>query len=321
MREYEKRRKLAWEQMAIRHAEVCEKLSAFPLLEQEIANLSVGSGKKLLTGDIDTLDEYKDKLVRLTQEKKQLLESAGFTADYLEPNYTCTDCEDTGYINHSKCHCFKHSTISLLYQQSNLEEILQRENFDNFSFEYYSTNYINPDLKSNLNARERAEDSVIVCKEFINTFQDTFQNIYLYGTVGVGKTFLLNCIAKELLHQEHSVLYFSASDLLNILVTGAFNKYDEYANNLRELIFSCECLMIDDLGTEFTNTAVDTQLFICINERLLNKKSVIISSNLSPDHLKEKYDERITSRSTGNYQILRLIGEDIRIQKTRYVKE
>jgi DNA replication protein DnaC len=326
MREYEKRRMATREEMAIRYARVSEKLPAYLLVEQDIAALSVGSGKKLLAGDINSLDEYKEKLNCLTQKKAQMLESAGFPDDYLEPIFTCRDCEDTGYINSHKCHCFKNLTISMLYQQSNLEEILQRENFDTFSFDYYSTNIIDPAPKSKLNSRELAEDSVIACKDFINTFNNTFQNIYLYGAVGVGKTFLINCIAKELLHKEHSVLYFSASDLINILVTSAFNKHDEGAGNLRELIFSCECLMIDDLGTEFTNTAVDAQLFICINERLLNNKSVIISSNLSPDNLKEKYDERITSRITGNYQILRLIGEDIRIQKrnkqqTHYFKE
>ena len=313
MREYEKRQKAAREQTAIRYAQVCEKLPDYPALEQKIAALSVESGKMLLTGDIDTLDGYKEELNRLTKKKKQLLESANLPTNYLESTYICTDCQDTGYMESQKCHCFKNATISLLYQQSNLKEILQKENFDTFSFDYYSIEYI--DSKSNLNAKVLAEDAVFRCKSFIENFDTSFQNIYIYGNIGVGKTFLLNCIARELLLREHSVLYFSASDFLNILVTSAFNKHDKVANHLRELIFSCDCLIIDDLGTEYANTAIDSQFFTCINERLLQKKAVIISSNLSPSHLKEKYEERIASRISGNYQILRLIGEDIRIQK------
>ena len=313
IREYEKRQKANREQMDIRYAKVCEKLPTYPVLEQKIAVLSIESGKKLLTGDMDTLDGYKEELDRLAREKKKLLESAGFPGDYLESIYICKDCQDTGYAHSQKCHCFKNAVISLLYQQSNLKEILQRENFETFSFDYYSTQYI--DSKSNLNARELAEDAVFRCKSFIENFDNSFQNIYIYGNIGVGKTFLLNCIARELLLREHSVLYFSASDFLNILVTSAFNKHDEVANHLRELIFSCDCLIIDDLGTEYTNAAIDSQFFTCINERLLRKKAVIISSNLSLPHLNENYEERITSRISGNYQILRLIGEDVRIQK------
>jgi len=317
IREYEKRQKASREEMDIRYAQVCEKLPSYPSLEQKIVALSIESGKKLLTGDIETLDEYKEELERLTREKKQLLESAKFPGNYLESIYICTDCQDTGYAEGQKCHCFKNATISLLYQQSNLKEILQRENFDTFSFDYYSTEYI--DSKSNLNAKELAEDAVFRCKSFIENFDQSFQNIYIYGNIGVGKTFLLNCIARELLLREHSVLYFSASDFLDILVTSAFNKHDEVANHLRELIFGCDCLIIDDLGTEYTNAAIDSQFFTCVNERLLQKKAVIISSNLSLPHLNEKYEERITSRISGHYQILRLIGEDIRIQKNKMV--
>ena len=312
-REYEKRQKANREQLNLRYEQVTNKIPNYPHLEQEIAALSIESGKKYLIGELDSLDDYKIKLDQLSKEKVRLLASAGFPFDYLEPIYTCKDCEDTGYIHGHKCHCFKNATISLLYQQSNLNEALQRENFDAFSFDYYSTEYV--DSKSNLNAKELAEDAVSRCKSFIEHFNSSFQNIYIYGNVGVGKTFLLNCIAKELLLREHSVLYFSASDFLDSLVTSAFNKHNQVASHLRELIYSCECLIIDDLGTEYSNSANESQLFTLINERLLQKKSVIISSNYSLQNLREKYEERITSRISGNYQILRLIGEDIRTHK------
>ena len=317
IREYEQRQNACREKNVSRYIEVCNKLPDYPFIEKEIATLSVDSGKKLLHGDKDILVKYNKELDFLIMKKNNLLKTGGFPSNYLDPIYICGDCKDTGYIDNQKCHCFKNATIKLLYKQSNLDEVLQKENFDTFSFDYYSKEYI--DTKSNLNAKELVEDAVFSCKNFINQFNKIFQNIYIYGNVGTGKTFLLNCIAKELLQKEHSVLYFTATDLLNILITSAFNKNDSDSNNLRELVYNCECLIIDDLGTELTNSAVETQLFICINERLQSQRPVIISSNLSLNHIKDRYDERISSRISGNYQILRIIGEDIRIQKSRII--
>ena len=306
IREYEQRQNACREEIANRYIEVCNKLPDYPLIEKEIATLSVESGKKLLHGDKDILVKYNKELDFLIAKKNNLLKTGGFLDHYLDPIYVCNDCKDTGYIDNLKCHCFKNATIRLLYKQSNLEEILQKENFDTFSYDYYS--------KESL---EDIEDAVYDCKNFIHHFSKTFQNIYIFGKTGVGKTFLLNCIARELIQKEHSVLYFTATDLLDILITSAFNKNDIDSNNLRELIHNCECLIIDDLGTEITNSAVDTQLFICINERLQSKKPVIISSNLSLNHVKERYDERIASRISGNYQIIKITGEDIRVKKNR----
>ena len=313
LREYEKRQETNRNLDTKRYNEVCQKLPRYLELEKEIALLSVDSARKLLEGDKQALKTYKNKLVLLKTEKKDLLKSGGFPPDYLEPTYTCSDCQDTGYSNSEKCHCFKNATIQLLYEQSHLKELLKKENFDTFSLDYYSADII--DIKTNLSAKDFIEDALSSCKNFIDTFGEHFQNIYLYGNTGVGKTFLINCIAKELIEKEHSVLYFTAADFIDILVTSAFDKNNIDANNLRELIYSCELLIIDDLGTEFTNSAVATQLFTCLNERYVHAKPVIISSNLSLSHLTDRYDQRITSRINGHYKILRLIGEDIRVFK------
>ena len=74
-------------------------------------------------------------------------------------------------------------------------------------------------------------------------------------------------------------------------------------------------LIIDDLGTEMTNTFVASQLFLCINERLMNKKSTIISTNLSLESLRDLYSERVFSRISSNFKMRKLIGKDIRLMK------
>ena len=76
-------------------------------------------------------------------------------------------------------------------------------------------------------------------------------------------------------------------------------------------------MIIDDLGTELTNNFVATQLFTLLNERHLRKKSTIISTNLSLEELRNRYSDRIFSRITSHYEVCKLTGPDIRMQKKR----
>ena len=130
----------------------------------------------------------------------------------------------------------------------------------------------------------------------------------------MGKTFLSHCIARDLIDSSHSVIYFSAYDLFDLLAQNTFTRSEDSAE-LNEHIFDCDLLIIDDLGTELTNSFVTSQLFLCINERLLREKSTLISTNLSLKQFKETYSERVFSRISSNYTMVKLIGNDIRIQK------
>ena len=271
--------------------------------------------KTPLNGDEKAVSSLKEELAILRASKQELLRSSGFPADYLEPVYDCPDCKDTGYIGNQKCHRFKKAIIDLLYhQQSNLKEILKKENFSTFALDYYSTNSsLNP--KTGRSSRQVIGDALRICQNFVTTFGTDFQNLFLYGDVGVGKTFLSNCIAKELMDQEYSVLYFSASKFFSVLAKYAFDKHDVDAQNMFELIYNCDLLIIDDLGTEYTNNFIASQFFTCINERLLNRRSTLISTNLSLDSLADLYTQWYFSRITSNYIMLKLIGDDIRIKK------
>lgn len=313
MREYEQTQLKNHDLLTKRYHEVYRCLPEFKALDETISTLSVQCGRKLLNGEEDAVTVLKQKLSSLRQKKLDLLVSGGFSPDYLEPVYQCRDCCDTGYIGNQKCHCFKQAIIALLYEQSNLKEILEKENFSTFSLDYYSTNFV--DGKTGRNSRQVIEEAYRICQNFVNTFGCEFQNLFLYGDVGVGKTFLSNCIAKELMDREYSVLYFSASKFFSILAKNAFDKTDIDAQNMFELIYNCDLLIIDDLGTEYTNNFIASQFFTCINERLLSRHSTIISTNLSLDTLADLYTERSFSRITSNYIMLKLIGDDIRIKK------
>lgn len=276
-------------------------------LDDSVAALSVAQGKKLLSGDEDAMEDLRDILAELSGRKAQLLEDAGLPADYLEPVYECPDCKDTGYIDGQKCHCFKQAMITLLYEQSNIQEMLRTENFHSLSYEYYE----GEDLS-------RFKNAVKTCQNFIKNFNSDYHNLFFYGTVGTGKSFLSGCVAKELIESGHSVIYFSATGLFDLLSKNSFDykNRDELRDTYADL-YQCDLLIIDDLGTELTNQFVTSQLFALLNERHMGKKATIISTNLSLEELRNRYSDRIFSRITSNYEICKLSGQDIRMYKKR----
>lgn len=313
MRSYEQKQLRSRDILDNHYQEVYARLPEFRSLDESISILSVQYGKRLLNGDETAVSSLKEELAILRSSKAELLKSAGFPADYLEPSYECPDCKDTGYIDGKKCHCFKKAVSKLLYQQSNLSGVFSHENFNTFSADYYSNNFIDP--KSGRSAKEVILEAYQTCQDFVRSFDQEHKNLFLYGDVGVGKTFLSNCIASALIDAGFSVLYFSAPAFFNSLAHHTFDKGDVDAQNMYEFIYDCDLLIIDDLGTEYTNAFVSSQFFSCINERLLSKHSTIISTNLSLDALADLYTERSFSRITSNYIMLKLIGDDIRIKK------
>lgn len=298
--------------MEERRNEILSRLPRIKEIEDSISSLSVKQARKLLDGDEGALALLKQQLHSLIAEKSQLLLSAGYPQNYMEPVYECADCKDTGYVNNEKCHCFKRAEIDMLYTQSNLQEVLNEENFDTFSFRYYSANHV--DSATGRSSLDNIKEVYRECRDFVDTFSSSFRNLLLYGNPGIGKTFLSHCIAKELIDKSHSVIYFTAFELFDIMAKSRFEK-NPVAETMYEHIFDCDLLIIDDLGAETSNPFTVSQLFHCINERLLRKKSTIISTNLSFDSLKETYTERTFSRIMSNYKMLKLTGDDIRIKK------
>jgi len=292
--------------------EVYTNVPQLKTINDTIASLSVEAARKKLEDDNLSYNLLKKKIEDLRSEKKKLLLSRGYDSDYFEPVYTCCDCKDTGYINGEKCHCFKQEVINVVYSQSNIKNILSRENFSSFSYEYYSDEEINP--TTGLSSLDTAKRAVDECKHFIEDFEHKPKNLFFYGNTGVGKTFLSNCVAKELLEKGYSVIYFTAFQLFDILSKGVFDR-DADAIAAHQNIFDCDLLIIDDLGTEFANSFTTSQLFLCVNERLLRQKSTIISTNLNLNQMIDMYSERTWSRISSNYTLIKLFGDDIRIQK------
>ena len=314
LREYDRKQLDIHHEKNRRLKEVYEKVPRIKEIEDEISTLSVTTAKEMLlrSDSNTTIDSYKIKMEALKKEKERLF-GMNFPKDYLEPEYECRTCKDTGFVGANRCSCFKNKIIEVLYEQSNLKEILSKENFDTFNLRLYR-----PDILDNsmgISSLENISRAITISKDFIKDFGSGMNNLFIYGATGVGKTFLTNCIAKEIMDASYSVVYVSAIKLFDILADNAFNRETADDREVYSNIFECDLLIIDDLGTELINSFTSSQLFNCINERYLNKKSVIISTNLSLSDIREHYSERVFSRITSNYTLLKIFGNDLRIEK------
>ncbi len=300
-----------------REAEVRAAIPAFNELDRQIRQLSVDYARQRLTKTDHSTSGgvLQQQIQAVTREKEALLASHGYPTDYLQPVYTCADCKDTGYIGDKKCHCFERAIVDFLYSQSNLQDILDLENFDHFDLSLYPDDYI--EETTGQTPRDNMRNILATAKKYVQDFQDEPSNLLLYGNTGVGKTFLTNCIARELLDQSHTVVYLTSLRLFDILETYKFDRYlsHEEKDASAAYILDSDLLIIDDLGTELNNSFTSSQLYHCIDVRLNHRRSTIISTNLSFDDLRERYSERIFSRLTSSYILLKLTGDDIRLRK------
>lgn len=305
MRQYEERQTRNRHLLEERLRHIYQSIDGYQSLDESVASISVSQGKKMLAGDNAALEQLKEKLHTLAADRARLLVANGYPEDFLQPVYDCPDCKDTGYVNGQKCHCFRQAEISLLYEQSNLKQMLKKENFDTLSYSCFEGE-----------ALTAYRQSVEKCKNFAANFKTCYQNLFFYGTVGTGKTFLSNCIARECIEKGCSVIYFSASNLFELLSRNAYNyKNQEEMSSLCSDLYTCDLLVIDDLGTETATAFTLSHFFTCLNERLLRRKSIIISTNLSLEDCRNRYQDRIFSRITSNFDFCKLTGPDIRMYR------
>ena len=313
MREYGRQQMENQHRLEARKNEIYQEIPAIRELEAEIAGRSVAGAKRLLGGDIGVLSQLKEELADLREQKALLIRAKGYPDDYLELHYRCPDCKDTGWRDGRKCHCFLKAQMKLLYAQSNLDQVLDQENFGNLSYAYYDDQEILPEI--GLTNADYMRRVVRGCMDFAADFDRKKENLLFTGSTGVGKTFLTNCIARALMDSGHSVIYLSAGDLFEVFSRNKFD-YDTPVDmrDTYRYILDCDLLIIDDLGTELNNSFTSSQLFYCINERMNMSRSTIISTNLSIARLRDSYTDRVTSRIM-RYRIIPLYGRDIRLLK------
>ncbi len=318
LRDYESLRSAAESQALQRKQQLYRHIPRIQSIDQELEAFGLRAVQTYLRTGADKtrlLSELKQQNNRLLAEKHQLMTSAGYPDDYLTVQYHCSLCHDTGYVDGKKCRCLRQRLIDLAYDRSNLKSVLQKENLSTFSFTRFSADPISGEPCSPLENIKQVHEFIL---HFIQNFpQNSPANLLFYGPTGTGKTFFCNCIAKALLDAGFIVLYMTASELCSAFEAFRFrdkSRSGSGESNIHELIEDSDLLIIDDLGTEFTTALSSSDMFQCINKRLLHQKATIISTNLNLSQISKVYTDRVASRISGSYRLIKLYGPDLRRQ-------
>ena len=251
--------------------------------------------------------ELRSKSKALIAKRSEILRKNGYDEDAMTPDYICPVCCDKGFINNRICQCHRQLLKDLMKEEVRKHAPLDDCKFDNFDTEKYSDE---PD-ENGIIPRQRAEKILNSCRKYAQNFNKNSKNLLLLGMTGLGKTHLSLAIANVVINRGYSVCYGTSQNICEDLQNEQFGRGDD-AFYTKRGVLDCDLLIIDDLGTEVENQYSIATLYNIINSRILAKKPTVINTNYDFSELLGKYDQRITSRLTGEYTVMQILGKDIR---------
>lgn len=253
--------------------------------------------------------EIKDKNITLRRTMHEMLKACGYPEDYLQMHYQCEVCRDSGYHDGVRCECMKKLLKKYTTEEINSHCSIELHDFADFRPEYYSDIPVNGEIP-----REKMLSIYENCKNYALHFEADTSSMIFYGKTGLGKTFLSSCIAKVLIDQGWNVVYGSLLKLMRQVEDERFNRT---TGDTMSIMLESDLLILDDLGSEFQTQFTDSVLYELINERINERRPIIISTNLSIKELNKKYNDRIVSRITGCFRPSFFVGNDVRLVKLR----
>lgn len=232
---------------------------------------------------------YQDEAVKKAQKQQNSIEfarknlkNAVFAAkldrNVIEPPCRCKLCNDTGIINGKYCKCVIKRVINS--ESENL--VLPQTDF----------------TEAQKTAPKAISKVYGAARKYIDEYQSGAKPFFIIaGSSGTGKTVLASAIATEFMKNGASAVTVSAFDF----VKRAKDYHTQFAidnyNDLFTPMLDCDVLIIDDLGTETMLKNITREyLYTVINERWLRKKHTVVTTNLKPEALIDRYGEAIFSR-------------------------
>ena len=254
-------------------------------------------------GDITPIRERNRAL---QARRREIILSLGYPEDYTDVKYTCTVCSDSGFIDGVKmCNCLRELIVRGRIEASAMGKLIDRQSFDSFDLAWYAY-----DKK----VQDKMSENLAAAKDYVRDFDKRRGNLLLIGSTGTGKTHLSTSIARELIHAGYDVIYDSTQNILSDFEADRFRNSYGREENKSDKYLDCTLLIMDDLGTEFSNQFTLSTLYNLLNERQNKGLATIISTNLKAEELRAKYEDRIYSRIIGqDTRVLVFFGKDKRI--------
>lgn len=259
----------------------------------------------------EEMDAVRMENLSLQRERARLA-AEFFEEGYLDDSPVCVSCGGSGYVGSNMCECLRE-----LCRQEQKKEVSilsgSKETFNQFRLDYYSDRF---DPNFGASHRTIMEKNFQTCRRYALTFSQTAGNLLFVGGTGLGKTFLSACIARTVADRGYSVVYETSNHLFGKLEQAKFAPSEESRREAAKFL-DCDLLIVDDLGTEMPGQFVTAALYSLLNDRILEGKPMVISTNLNVDEMARRYSPQISSRLHGSFNRLTFVGDDIRIQKSK----
>ena len=303
----EQRRQYAEAEQQRRIDEISRVAPEIEILQNNLKNTGFELIKLVLSGDKDTknlVEKIKEKNISTQKTIGELLEAIKGDKHYLDIQYHCPVCKDTGFCEGRRCLCMNELLKKFTIDELNENCLIELNDFDDFSLEYYEKNDV-----ANISPYDKMKQNLDFCKNYVENFNENSLSLLFIGKTGLGKTYMSSCIAKSLIEKNVNIVFGSIIDFLRRIENEHFGQ--EKGNTL-EILLNADLVILDDLGSEFLTSFTEPVVYDIINSRINQRKPTIISTNLSFAELDEKYNERIVSRLTGCFVPIMFVGSDIR---------
>ncbi len=228
----------------------------------------------------ETIKSAKGEENNLSAAKETLsaeLKRLGYKESDFYPPCRCKVCNDTGRVNGNYCKCVIRAVIDADKSNHTLPEV---------------------DMGSAARTAPGAiKKAYSAALEYIKSFPNGKPFFTLLGAPGTGKTVLASAIATEFMQKGASAVSVTAFDFVrrSLDFHTQFN-IEKYVDRFTPML-DCDLLVIDDLGKETVLKNVTMEyLYTVVNERWLNKKYTVVTSNLEPSAVLARYGESVTSR-------------------------
>ena len=252
------------------------------LLKNEMTNISYETWIKSL--------EIKD----YTDDKITLIASSPFQKDAVETRYYDLIVNTFKFITNRDCKIVVEYKDPNAKEDDNANNILEDRSFGDTEMAV-SNNSLNPKYTFDTfvvgNNNRFAHAASLAVAEAPGT---SYNPLFLYGDVGLGKTHLMHAIGHQVIKNNPSsnVLYVTSEKFTNQLINAIKdNKNEQFRNKYRNI----DVLLIDDIQFIAGKERIQEEFFHTFNTLHDNRKQIVISSDRPPKDI-PLLEDRLKSR-------------------------
>lgn len=289
--------------VAVSNIMKARQIPEFVNLEKQERVLTFEIGKLNANGSDVSEQEKSLKLVK--EQIEHILLKNKIDPNSLVPNYSCKECNDTGHVNGSYCKCLQNKVREKIMQKCGIAK-RKLSSFNEFK----------PDIATDEKQNTILKKLKIKLENIAETYPTIdYKFIIVSGQVGVGKTFLAECLASRLIDRGFIVSFISAFGLNNMLLS-YHTCFDSQKQSYLNALIDPDVLIIDDLGTEplLKNVTLE-YLYVVLSERSRLGHLTVITTNLDTQDILDRYNERIFSRLLNKREsfAVHIEGKDLRL--------